>query len=208
MQVNVLLVDVLDATKFGSCRADVVTRVETLYKDCFAFANRTTRPAPNHTVSVGFVTQKPSPSDTDYVLYFLPATFWSIVTFSESGQKKQNLLQDHWGFTRVGPAGAQSGAVGSCKSEVICKSTNGSILGSLVFHEMLHAKTFKDNKTLHATGGLGAATVEGDTALNDNNRRDTISTLAKKVTQWTDGWNILQNAKAARDAGDQFWDQF
>ncbi len=28
-----------------------------------------------------------------------------------------------------------------------------------------------------------------------------------EVTQWTGGWDILHNAKAARDAGDPFWDQ-
>jgi len=28
------------------------------------------------------------------------------------------------------------------------------------------------------------------------------------VPQWTDGWDILTRAKAQRDAGDPFWDQF
>ncbi|WP_295409278.1 hypothetical protein [uncultured Thiocystis sp.] len=209
MQVNVLLVDVLDATKFGSCRADIVTRVKALYEDCFAYANRTIKPPPNHTVSVSFVSQKPTPSDTDYVLYFLPAMFWSIITYKEIGTKQSNLLNDHWGYTtKSGSAGAGLGAAGSSKSEVICRSIDGSILGSLVFHEMLHAKTFKDNRTLHASGGLGAATVEGTTQLNNTNRQDTIGTLAKKVTQWTGGWEILHNAKRARDAGDPAWNLF
>jgi hypothetical protein len=42
---------------------------------------------------------------------------------------------------------------------------------------------------LHATLGLGAAVVECATLPNDANRTDIMNTLAKKVPQWTDGWD-------------------
>jgi hypothetical protein len=50
--------------------------------------------------------------------------------------------------------------------------------------------------------------VECATLPNDANRTDIMNTLAKKVPQWTDGWDILTNAKQRRDQGDPFWDQF
>ena len=201
MQVNIILVDVLDATKFGTCRADIIKKVTESYQDFIKFANaRIKPPATPHTVTVQFATAKPSPSDTDLVVYFLPATFWSIITFAETGTKKQNLLADHWGFTTTGSTGS--------KSEVVCKSADGCVLGSLVVHEILHAKTGKDNKTLHATLGLGSEVVECATLPNNANRTDIMNTIAKKVPQWTDGWDILTRAKAQRDAGDPFWDQF
>jgi hypothetical protein len=200
MKVNIILADVLDATKFGSCRTDIIKKVSDVYHDFMNFANARLKPPAPHTFGVQFATAKPSPADTDLVVYFLPATFWSIITFAETGTKKQNLLADHWGFTTTGASGS--------KSEVVCKSADGCVLGSLVVHEILHAKTAKGNNTLHPTGGLGAAVVECGTVANNANRTDIMNTLTKKVPQWSGGWDILMSAKAQRDAGDPFWDQF
>lgn len=206
MEVNVLLVDVLEATKLGDCRAKMVERVSGLFRKCFAHINASKKAPPNHTVRVQVTEAKPTPADTDLVVYLLPATFWSVVGFSQTGQRKSNLLGDHWGFTLISPA-APGGTPGA-KMEVICKSADGCALGSVVFHEIMHGKTGKANAALHATGGLGAATVDCTSELNAKNLADMASAMTRPVTQWTGGWDILMDAKRQRDAGDPFWDQF
>jgi hypothetical protein len=199
MNVNIILVDVLDTTKIGKCREGIIKKVSESYSDFMSFANAKLKPEKPHTFSVDFATAKPTPSETDLVVYFLPATLWSIVTFAETGTKKRNLLEDHWGFTKPGAS--------VTKSEVVCKSLDGCVLGSIVLHEILHNKTGKDNKKLHATEGLGGKSVACATAPNDANRTDIMNTLTKKVPQWTGGWDILTSVKARRDGGDQFWDE-
>jgi len=203
MNVNVFLVDTLDAT-VGKPRADIVARVAALYKESFDFANAQKPAGGPHTFNVSFVTVKPAPAATDLIIYLLPSMFYSIITFDEKKEKRNNFFGDHWGFTRITPARGATPA--AAKSEVICKSADGEALGSVVFHEIMHAKTGKDNAGLHGTGGLGAAVVEGGTRLNNQNKLDMAAAITKPVTPWLGGWDILEAAKRQRDSGDPMWD--
>jgi hypothetical protein len=125
---------------------------------------------------------------------------WPGLMRSMAMPRRSHLLADHWGFTTSTTGSSPTG-----KSEIICKLTQGDAIGALVIHEMLHYKTGKDNKGLHATGGLGAATVDANSQLNDANRRDIATTLTKAITPWLDGWDICASAKRARDANDPLW---
>ena len=196
--VTIYIADVFELTKIGTFAKDLTARVKLLFDDCIAFANKNVKKGdPPHTSGVVIVTTRPSPSKLDYLAYLLPVEFHSIA----GAPTKDNLLADHWGFTTVATGKSEI----SAKSEIIAKLTQGGVIGSLVIHEMLHYKTGKGNQALHQTGGLGAASVDASSQLNDTNRRDIATTLTKEITPWLDGWDICANAKARRDAGDPLW---
>lgn len=56
-------------------------------------------------------------------------------------------------------------------SEIYVGTENGTMLAKVAFHEMLHYKTGWDNATLHShsSGGITAASLQVDTAINDGN---------------------------------------
>ncbi|WP_294537622.1 hypothetical protein [uncultured Rhodoblastus sp.] len=195
--VTIHIADVFELTKIGSFAKDLTTRVKALFDDCIAFANKSVKQGdPPHTSNIVIATAaKPAPGKLDFLVYLLPIEFHSIA----GAPTKDNLLADHWGFTKL----EQGGAAAKC--EIIAKLTQGDVIGSLVIHEMLHYKTAKGNNALHPTGGLGAATVDAASQLNDANRRDIAANLKKEITPWLDGWDICAGAKARRDGGDPLW---
>jgi hypothetical protein len=194
--VTIYIADVFELTKIGTFKADLAARVKLLFDDAITFANKRLKQGdPPHSSSVVISTTKPSPGKLDYIVYLLPVEFRSIA----GSPTRDNLLAEHWGFTTIDAAPAPR------KSEIIAKLTMGGVIGSLVIHELLHYKTGKGNKALHQTGGLGAATVDASSQMNDANRLDIASTLTTEVVPWLDGWDICVNAKTRRDQGDMFW---
>jgi len=209
MIVNIHLVDILDATIVGTCRADILKRVTALLQPGYALANaKIKNEADKHSFKVAFATAKPAPADTDVIVYFLPPDHWSVITFEETGRHEKALYAAHWGVTRL-RSGA-GGAAASAKTEIFVKSANGIGLGTLVVHEMLHAKTGKDNDALHnhGGGGMAAAEVSGESVMNAQNQLDIASTITKPVKPWLSGWDIITNAKRQRDSKDPLADLF
>lgn len=189
--VNIFIADVFELTKMGTFAQTLLARVNALYGDCIAFANRTIREKDKqHSFRVSIATTKPAPGQLDVLIYLLPVDFHSI----SGSPTRDNLLADHWGFTSADK-----------KSEIIVKQNDGDIIGSLVIHELLHYKTGKGNADLHKTGGLGAATVGADSKLNDANRNDVATTLTREMAPFIAGWDICAGAKRAKEAGDPFW---
>ena len=43
--------------------------------------------------------------------------------------------------------------------------------------------------------------------LTPTNKADLARTFTRKVTQWPEGWDLLMEAKRARDSKDPLWNQ-
>lgn len=184
---NIIVADVFELSVAGKFQKAMIDRVKELYGPCLAAANAALAPAQKHTFDVAVATTaKPSVSELDFIIYLLPLEMSSIVRKKNGMTPQQNLLADHWGFTMTHSVGNTSF---SAESELLHKSSDGAAMGSIVFHELLHYKTLKDNAALHGTGGLGAATVSAGSTLNSTNIRDIASTITRKITPWLDGWD-------------------
>jgi len=142
-------------------------------------------------VDVYFPQYKPSPENTDLVVYYLNdgmsvaaklnekadayvaqdqgQTIWSDVGDTNAGKITLHCSEVH-----VGPR-AQASAMG---------------LAKLTVHELMHNK-FKLKDALHAQGGLAAGDFNENTKLTDTNAKLFGGALSNQRLQWMDGYHHL-----------------
>ncbi len=193
--VNIIIADVFELSTAGKFKQAMIDRVSSLYKQCIDSANAKLPPNQKHTFKVMVAdTAKPTVTELDFIIYLLPIEMSSIVRKKNGMPSESNLLASHWGFTMM----HRDGSSVSGESEMIHKVSDGEALGSIVFHELLHYKSEKGNQALHASGGLGAATVMGNTSLNPANISDIASTIEKKITPWLGGWDLVADRLALK----------
>jgi hypothetical protein len=206
MQINVFLCDPLEVTKVKNVPAEIQKYLQDKFDQVANAANNTNpRPNPAHTVKVQWSTTKPSPSDTDLVIYFLSTEVAPSIVSKFGGKTFDPLAHSHWGFTNF-KTKTQGGAIieAEAASEVYTKSHDGPVLGALAFHEAMHHKLLRGNE-LHNGNGLAQGTVEGTTQLTPQNITAMAAVLTRKIKQFTDGFDKLAAAKQRRDQGDPLW---
>lgn len=210
MRLNVFLADPLDAVKLNDTPAVILVKLQRLFGEVISTANEAIRQAnarkpadkqePPHTLQVSWSPTKPSPSDTDILIYFVPIQLSIVKKFD--AKATDPLLSSHWGLTAFKERSGNK--IAEAASEVHAKTLDAGVLAPLAFHESMHNKLVIDGR-LHTQGGLAAGTVDEKTPLTVANKSAMAGALTNKVKQWTDGFDILMSAKHRRDANDPLW---
>jgi hypothetical protein len=212
VQINVVLVDPLEATKAGNVQADIQKKLDGYFQEVVKVAN-SAKPKSPFSVSVAWSATKPAPSDTDLLIYFVPQECSVVGKFS--GKDFDPSARSHWGYTYFSYDTDSKGVrTSTAASEVYTKNLDAGVLAALAFHESMHHKLLlggepaKGAANLHTHGGLAQASIDESTAFTQQNKAEMAGALSTKITQWTAGYDKLVAAKFNRDHGDPIWYKF
>jgi hypothetical protein len=130
-------------------------------------------------IRVNSTMEVPSIASHDLLIYVFQNSNCSPVSSHFSAPKGKN------GCTAWGASGTGS--------EVYVRGLEGaSHVAKLIFHEAMHNKLHK-GESLHAQGGLASEIIYPDTALNDKNIESMAKALSKSQSQWTGGWDMIND---------------
>lgn len=170
-------------------KANVVTKVVDTCDELYALI----RPCLQHQryfddVEVFFPQYKPTPANTDLVVYYLATP--DSVAFVLDGAADSTVGEDE-GQTIWSTGG--SGTVLKYVSEVRVGAgakASARALAKLTFHEFMHNK-LKVGDAMHSRGGLAGASVDENTQLTTQNAKDFGQALVRQHVQWMDGYDGL-----------------
>jgi hypothetical protein len=139
-------------------------------------------------VDVFFPQYKPSPANTDLVVYYLATP--DSVAFVLDGNADQAVPED--GGQTIWSNGGSGSAFKYCSEVRVGAGAKASARGlaKLTFHEFMHNK-LKMGDGMHSKGGLAGASVDESTALTTQNAKDFGQALTKQHVQWIDGYDSL-----------------
>jgi hypothetical protein len=139
-------------------------------------------------VDVFFPQYKPSPLNTDLVVYYLATP--DSVGFVLDGQADSTVGEDE-GQT-IWSTGGSGSTLKYCSEVRVGAGAKASARGlaKLTFHEFMHNK-LKIGDAMHSRGGLAGTSVDENTPLTTQNAKDFGQALSKQHVQWMDGYDSL-----------------
>jgi hypothetical protein len=208
VQINIILVDPLECVQVKTLPADIRKNLQDYFNQVAVVANASNpRPNPLHTVTETWSKTKPSPKDTDVLIYFVPREISIVWKFAGGARTSPDAVR-HWGRTPVKWERDKNVVTNRAASEVYAKELDAGTLAALAFHEAMHHKLMQGNE-MHGPVGdrsLAARQVDGQSQLTNANKVAMAGALTKRIQQWTDGFDLLATAKILRDQGDPLWD--